>query len=87
MFRRFLGELRYQFGPPPMRVFSDYDDYWQKREPLDFQRRWKIAADLIDGGTVLDVGCGRGEFLEYLRERKPGIRCKGMDCSDRSIGF
>jgi O-antigen chain-terminating methyltransferase len=31
----------------------------------------------VDASDVLDVGCGRGEFLELLRQR--GIRARGID--------
>src|ERR1041385_6732678 len=76
-------------GPPPMNDFSDYDDYWEKRGKLrTVFRRWQVAADCIeDGATLLDVGCGTGEFLSYLRARKPTVKSKGIDFSPTSIAM
>ncbi|MGD0782622.1 MAG: methyltransferase domain-containing protein [Candidatus Aminicenantales bacterium] len=37
------------------------------------------------GGAVLDLGCGRGEFLELLRER--GFRGRGVDLNAQMIGL
>jgi O-antigen chain-terminating methyltransferase len=36
-------------------------------------------------GTVLDLGCGRGEFLELLRER--GFRGEGVDLNTQMVGL
>lgn len=36
-------------------------------------------------GVVLDIGCGRGEFLELLSEQ--GIACKGVDLSEENVDF
>jgi SAM-dependent methyltransferase len=42
------------------------------------RERQKVFLDLIDGhAPVLDAGCGRGEFLELLRER--GVTAVGVD--------
>jgi len=70
-----------------MKSFSDYDDYWEKRGMLEqVFRRWEITAELIeDGASLLDVGCGTGEFFDYLRKVKPRVRCKGLDFSDRAV--
>jgi O-antigen chain-terminating methyltransferase len=37
------------------------------------------------GGTVLDLGCGRGEFLELLRER--GFKGRGVDLNAQMIAL
>ncbi len=35
--------------------------------------------------AVCDVGCGRGDFLAYVRERAPGMVLRGIDlCESRS---
>jgi O-antigen chain-terminating methyltransferase len=38
-----------------------------------------------DCGEVLDTGCGRGEFLELLRDE--GILCKGIDSNAEMIAI
>jgi len=37
------------------------------------------------GGTVLDLGCGRGEFMQLLRER--GFRPVGVDLNSQMVGL
>ena len=29
--------------------------------------------------SVIDIGCGRGQFLDYLRAKRPEIRLVGVD--------
>jgi O-antigen chain-terminating methyltransferase len=41
------------------------------------ERYRDLAHRLVDGGPVLDVGCGRGEFLELLAEL--GVEASGVD--------
>jgi 2-polyprenyl-3-methyl-5-hydroxy-6-metoxy-1,4-benzoquinol methylase len=36
-----------------------------------------------EAGSVLDLGCGRGEFLQLLRERN--IRGRGVESSDQNV--
>ena len=44
----------------------------------DIKARQRSYAQYFDGReNVLDIGCGRGEFLELLRER--GIKARGVD--------
>jgi len=47
----------------------------------DIRERVAAYVPLFEGASdVLDVGCGRGEFLELLRER--GISARGIDLND-----
>lgn len=32
--------------------------------------------------TVIDAGCGKGQFLDYLRQRRPHLRLVGVDLSE-----
>jgi SAM-dependent methyltransferase len=42
------------------------------------QARWRVYLPLVPReGTVLDLGCGRGEWLELLRQE--GITARGVD--------
>ena len=38
-----------------------------------------------EAGRVLDIGCGRGEFLELLRDQN--IPARGIEMSDESVGY
>jgi 2-polyprenyl-3-methyl-5-hydroxy-6-metoxy-1,4-benzoquinol methylase len=42
----------------------------------------QIAAVIPNGASLLDVGCGRGDFLRYLRGIRPDLRLCGIDLSD-----
>jgi methionine biosynthesis protein MetW len=73
--------------PLPMRDFDDYDEYWEHRggEPI-VHPRWEIAIGKIpEGATVLDVGCGAGGFLSYLRVVRPDIQARGVDISEAAV--
>ena len=40
-----------------------------------------IAAAIPNGASLLDVGCGRGDFLRYLHGIRPDLRLCGIDLS------
>lgn len=39
----------------------------------------RMEADLPQGGTVVDVGCGTGTFALALKERRPDVEVVGVD--------
>ncbi len=45
--------------------------------------RHKAALDMIDSGTVLDLGSGDGLFLSFLKEK--GIPGQGLDISEEGV--
>jgi len=50
----------------------------QRRDPA----RWDIILEKIkDDAIVLDFGCARGEFLDYLSKKKPNCKLYGIDFS------
>lgn len=70
----------------PLKEFVDYNDYWQQRGRQEPKYRFVwVAERLPDKGTVLDVGCGDGAFLEYVHARKPDLRLIGIDGSEAAI--
>jgi len=74
------------FDPMPLREFSDYDDYWDKRGRQEPKHRFVWVTRQLPGvGTLLDVGCGDGAFLEYVREQRTGLRLLGIDGSAAAI--
>ncbi len=89
------GPLREVFGEMPLPsgidcYTLDYNQYWSDRistgvvtEPS--RRRARGIIDLVkEGDSVLDVGCGTGETLEFLRENRE-IRGTGLDVSDVAL--
>jgi 2-polyprenyl-3-methyl-5-hydroxy-6-metoxy-1,4-benzoquinol methylase len=66
----------------------------------DTHRRWfeypntelfdRLTAMIPQDGSVLDVGCGRGDFLRYVLRKRPDVRLTGIDYSsnqDDTIHF
>jgi O-antigen chain-terminating methyltransferase len=49
------------------------------------ERMASYVADFDGCADVLDIGCGRGEFLDLLRER--GISARGVDLNDEMVGI
>ncbi|MFH1797742.1 MAG: methionine biosynthesis protein MetW [Candidatus Omnitrophota bacterium] len=55
------------------------------REKEDLRLDLKAIGDMIgEGSKVLDVGCGRGELLEYL-ERSKGVKGAGVEINEEAI--
>ena len=71
-------------------------EYWDKvyaseikhnvrREDLN---RFAIIESLIPmGGKVLEVGCGKGEFYEYFKSKRPPLDYTGVDISKEAINY
>jgi glycosyltransferase involved in cell wall biosynthesis/SAM-dependent methyltransferase len=58
-------------------VYRSFEDVFRGSEEL-IRERQRVFLSLLSGhAPVLDLGCGRGEFLDLLRDR--GIRCLGVD--------
>ena len=65
---------------------SFYEQYWQRRGVSGHRPRHDIFARWIpDGSSVIDVGCGDGAFLEYLKKNKKGIAAVGLDISEEGV--
>lgn len=75
------------WAPAPLEDFEDYDQYWSRRRTMKKPlRRWRLAARRIeDGATVLDIGCGTGQFLQHLKKVKPNVQCTGIDVSAEAV--
>ena len=60
--------------------YVGFEDQFRGSEH-DIRQRLESYVPLFEGTSdVLDVGCGRGEFLDLLRER--GITARGIDLND-----
>jgi 2-polyprenyl-3-methyl-5-hydroxy-6-metoxy-1,4-benzoquinol methylase len=74
-------------APPPVAALSHkyvgFEDQF-RGSPEDIRARLIPYADLFAGASdVLDVGCGRGEFLALLAER--GISARGIDVNESMV--
>ena len=46
----------------------------------------RIADYIPKGASVLDVGCGKGDFLRFIRDIRPDLRLSGIDLSGTAHG-
>jgi len=85
--RVYLGFKRIFLKKMPLEnEFQNYDQYWKSRKTVQHQFRYKYVASLLpDEGSVLDLGCGRGDFLKYLKSIKPNLNLTGVDVSELAI--
>lgn len=84
--REVWGGVRGMLAEPAFAsAATDYDAYWDHREPGAMQPRFAIiAAGIQPGETVLDVGCGDGVLLAHLKAARQ-IACLGVDPSQAAV--
>lgn len=64
--------------------FSFEEKYRGSEEEIE--NRLKVYLEYFIGkNNILDIGCGRGEFLEILKENN--ISCKGIDINDKMVSI
>jgi len=87
MLRKLLSLYREVFlDPMPMEDFRDYDDYWEKRDSQKPKFRFEWIADrLPQEGSLLDIGCGDGAFLDHARGKRPKLEMIGIDGSEAAV--
>jgi methionine biosynthesis protein MetW len=73
--------------PAPLNDFEDYNEYWKRRGKLDvILRRWQLAAEHVPANSsLLDYGCGTGEFLTYVHSARTGVAAQGLDISATAV--
>jgi len=73
--------------PVPALLF-DYGKFAEKfRGPEQYVKNGQriYLPDFIGRENVLDIGCGRGEFLEAMRDA--GVPARGIDLSEESVAM
>lgn len=80
--------VRQATGPAGFRGQTiDYDAYWRERGPGGMHPRFTIIGDGVRSGeSVLDVGCGNGALLHYLK-RTRAVRERGVDVSAAGVAL
>ena len=76
----------------PLAVNTDqyWDAIYEKEQGDDFSRintgRYQfLLGQIKDKDKVLDFGCGIGEFLKWIKEKKPNTILTGIDYSPYAI--
>lgn len=81
-------DTRYRFYYP-MNLDGDASFYEHLQQFDWYYMDWKWDYDqaevhIPENSTVLDVGCGSGRFIKYLKEKK-GCSCVGLEFNDKAI--
>src|SRR6185503_13804408 len=71
-----------QFDELDSHKYVGFEDQF-RGSPEEIRRRVEDYLPIFQGADVLDVGCGRGEFLDLLREH--GIRARGVDVNPAMV--
>ena len=75
--------LNSQFDDLDSHKYVGFEDQF-RGSPVEIRRRVEEYLPLFaNASDVLDVGCGRGEFLELLRDR--GVRARGIDINPAMV--
>ena len=70
-------------GEDAASAYVSFEDVF-RGAPGDIAERQRAYLDCFAGASdVLDIGCGRGEFLELLRER--GVAARGIDTNPEMV--
>jgi SAM-dependent methyltransferase len=75
------------FSDPNLTDLPTYSpDYFEKEHQRWFENPnvglfAAIASTFPTGASVLDAGCGRGDFLRYVRSIRPDLTLTGIDLS------
>ena len=70
-------------GTAAERLYLSFEDYFRGPEDEIRERQRAYLPLVARRGRVLDVGCGRGEFLELMRDA--GIEAEGVDADPGMI--
>ena len=66
-------------------IDKDQYEYWLVNRRYLFEKYLAVINSMKDGGTILDIGCGQGYFLDLARET--GWKVTGVDLSEKACEF
>jgi O-antigen chain-terminating methyltransferase len=80
------GRVAVSAPPQPANIdWLKFADRFRGSEADIHQRQQMYASRFREHAPVLDIGCGRGEMIQILRDA--GITARGIDSSDDSIAL
>lgn len=62
--------------------------YHDGRDDPKHQKRYQNQYDYIkdiEASTILDIGCARGDWLNFIKDQKPGCELHGVDAFSASV--
>jgi SAM-dependent methyltransferase len=59
--------------------------YWRLRKLLARSTLRGLLPRIVQGGRLLEVGCGNGNFLKLVAEARPDVELHGVDIVDTGI--
>lgn len=69
-------------------VFSDSAEYQKPANASEYAPVWAQIIELLrenKAGSILDLGCGPGQFAEFLAVHLPDVRYTGLDFSSVAV--
>lgn len=66
-------------------IYEQEDYYRNPKETFAFLK--ELISNSFSSGSVLDIGCARGEFLYYLKQNFNYTRLFGVDYSENLINY
>lgn len=69
-------------------IYLESEKYNDRPEYSIYLPAWKEVAKILKNkeiNTILDIGCGPGQFAEFLQEELPNIEYTGIDYSEIAI--
>lgn len=69
---------------------TSYDEYWTQRDMGSLNSFQKYRADFLlkyarGNDSILDIGCGDGRILAYLKGKNSGLQLSGIDSSQKAL--
>lgn len=78
-----IKQIEKKLDELPLINYLDFENEFRGSQKLIIERQEKYIHYFNGKHKVLDIGCGRGEFLKLLIEKKIG--CKGIDNNEEMI--